>query len=443
MAKTPGAAAVDTLRRKGFGRLLVDGAAVAFEDLTPAQVEGRPVLSVVIDRLRTAADQRSRITDSVEIAYQEGGGAAWVVQLGDDGAADTRHVFSERFECRACSLPYEDPQPRLFSFNNPFGACPTCHGFGNIIELDLDLVVPDPAKSIAQGAIEPWTKPHYRTYLADLKKAAKALDLPLDAAVAATSRPQQRHLVVDGDGAGVDGHPRLLRLARAQEIQGARARVPEPLPRLSDVPGLRRHAAAARGARGARGRADHRPGVGAHHAAGADVLRGAGAQPAGSGHRREGAGRDPAAPRLPERRRARLPHARPPVVHAVGRRGAAHQPGHVARRVARRHALRARRAVDRPAPARQPAAHRHPAAVARPGQLGAGRGTRRRHDCRGRPRGGHGPRRRRTRRPRDLQRAAGRSRASSRARSPPSTCAASCRFRCRSRGARARRSACG
>ena len=204
VAKTPGAATVDTLRRKGFGRLLVDGAAVAFEDLTPAQVEGRAVLSVVIDRLRTAADQRTRITDSVEIAYQEGGGAAWVMQLGEDGAADTRHLFSERFECRACSLPYEDPQPRLFSFNNPFGACPTCHGFGNIIELDLDLVVPDQAKSIAQGAIEPWTKPHYRTYLADLKKAAKTLDMPLDTPWSALTA-EQRHLVVEGDGAGWTG----------------------------------------------------------------------------------------------------------------------------------------------------------------------------------------------------------------------------------------------
>ena len=72
-------------------------------------------------------------------------------------------VFTERFECRACGIAYEDPQPRLFSFNNPFGACPTCHGFGNIIEVDMDLVVPDPAKSIQQDAIEPWSKPHYRS----------------------------------------------------------------------------------------------------------------------------------------------------------------------------------------------------------------------------------------------------------------------------------------
>jgi excinuclease ABC subunit A len=195
----PGAAAVDALRRKGFGRLLVDGAARAFEDLTPADTEGKPSLAVVVDRLRVDPEARSRITDAVEVAYQEGGGAAWVVQLGEEGAPDVRHLFSERFECRTCGLTYEDPQPRLFSFNNPFGACPTCHGFGNIIELDLDLVVPDPAKSLGQGAIEPWTKPHYRAYLADLKRMCKARGIPLDVAWQDLAEDQRR-LVVDGDG---------------------------------------------------------------------------------------------------------------------------------------------------------------------------------------------------------------------------------------------------
>jgi excinuclease ABC subunit A len=203
-ALSPGAAAVDALRRKGFGRLLVDGAGRTFEELTPADFEGRPSLAVVVDRLRVESEARSRITDAVEIAYQEGGGAAWVVQLGEDGAPDVRHVFSERFECRTCGLSYEDPQPRLFSFNNPFGACPTCHGFGNIIELDLDLVVPDQAKTLGQGAIEPWTKPHYRSYLADLKKMAKARAVPLDVAWQDLS-DEQRRLVVEGDGDGFGG----------------------------------------------------------------------------------------------------------------------------------------------------------------------------------------------------------------------------------------------
>src|SRR5207249_1750620 len=109
------------------------------------------------------------------------------------------HVFSERFECRRCGITYEDPQPRLFSFNNPFGACPTCHGFGNIIELDMDLVVPDAAKSIQQGAIEPWSKPHYRAQLADLKRAAKKVKIRLDVPWAELTDVEKQFVVEGAD----------------------------------------------------------------------------------------------------------------------------------------------------------------------------------------------------------------------------------------------------
>ena len=114
----------------------------------------------------------------------------------------SRIEFSERFECRACGLAYETPQPRLFSFNNPFGACPTCHGFGNIIELDMTLVVPDPSKSINEGAIEPWSKAHYRSHLAELKREARKAGVPVDVPWAELSA-EDRQFVVDGrDGYG-------------------------------------------------------------------------------------------------------------------------------------------------------------------------------------------------------------------------------------------------
>jgi len=195
---------IDSLVKRGFRRFLVDGRAVSVDDLDRAALAGQTLLQVVVDRLSVDGDLRTRLTDSIETAYREGGGAAFAVELPPDGGAAVPHVFSERFECRRCGIQYEDPQPRLFSFNNPFGACATCHGFGNIIELDMDLVVPDPTKSIRDGAIEPWSKPHYRAHLVELKRAAKVLGVPLDVPWQSLTTEQQR-LVVEGDGADYEG----------------------------------------------------------------------------------------------------------------------------------------------------------------------------------------------------------------------------------------------
>jgi excinuclease ABC subunit A len=145
-ALDPIAESLNALRRRGFGRLLVNGQAIPFEEINPASLRGQTTLEVVVDRVRIEGDLRSRLTDSIETSYQEGGGAAFALVLGAPSAQGpepkaqsltSRLEFSERFECRACGLAYETPQPRLFSFNNPFGACPTCHGFGNVIELDM------------------------------------------------------------------------------------------------------------------------------------------------------------------------------------------------------------------------------------------------------------------------------------------------------------------
>jgi excinuclease ABC subunit A len=204
-------AAIEALRKKGFGRLLIDGSAVSFEDVDLNALAGSPMLQVVVDRIQLSGDPdgiRQRLTDSIETAYREGGGAAWAVEPDTPGAL---HQFSERFECRSCGITYEDPQPRLFSFNNPFGACPTCHGFGNVIEIDLDLVVPDQSKSIAEGAIEPWSKPHYRSHLAELKRAARRMRLRTDVPWSQLT-PAERQFVVDGDGdyEGIRGFFRWL-----------------------------------------------------------------------------------------------------------------------------------------------------------------------------------------------------------------------------------------
>jgi excinuclease ABC subunit A len=208
------ASMIATLRKKGFARVLVGDRAVGLDDVDTVALPDRSLLKVLVDRVQVSSDAelRQRLTDSIETAYLEGGGAAWAMeQPAQPGQSPVMHLFSERFECRRCGITYEDPQPRLFSFNNPFGACPTCHGFGNIIELDMDLVVPDPSKSIQQGAIEPWSKPHYRAQLAELKRAAKKAKIRLDVPWSQLS-DEEKTFVVEGSDEfdGVRGFFRWL-----------------------------------------------------------------------------------------------------------------------------------------------------------------------------------------------------------------------------------------
>ncbi len=318
---------------------------------------------------------RARLTDSIETAYLEAGGTAFAIE---DGTGLV-HIFSERFECQKCNLTYEVPQPRLFSFNNPFGACPTCHGFGNIIELDLDLVVPDKNKTIQQGAIEPWTKTHYRAQLAELKRAAKPAGVSMDIAWKDLNDEEQQ-FVIEGDGRDYDGIRGFFRWLDKKKYK-VHVRV-----FLSRYRGYLTCPDCG-GARLRREARDVRVGGRTIDQVSSDTVREAQQflralelTEKEAGDRRQGSEGDPEAPEVPERRRSRLPDARSTVVDAVGRRVAAHQSRDVAGIVARRHALCARRAVDRPALARQPAADQHPASAARPGEHRARRRARRRHD---------------------------------------------------------------
>ena len=214
--ETPVAAAVTALRKRGFGRLIIDGRAVGFDDVDPARLPDSACLQVVVDRLKVGPDLLGRVTDSVETAYLEGGGSAFAMEVGGRSAASPKvHWFSERFECRECGIAYEVPQPRLFSFNSPFGACPTCHGFGNVIELDLNLAVPDQSKSIQQNAIEPFSKPHYRSNLVDLKRAARARGVRLTTPWRDLT-DEERQFIVEGDKDG-DGYQGITGFFRRLE----------------------------------------------------------------------------------------------------------------------------------------------------------------------------------------------------------------------------------
>jgi excinuclease ABC subunit A len=194
------------LRKRGFNRLFQNGQ--VFEFSTPESLLdvnfSEPVFGLV-DRLVVSADQRSRIVDAVEIGYREAGEVIFEIAA-RDGETPQQLRFSQRFECKNDGSRYEEPEPRLFSFNNPYGACPRCQGFGNTIDFDLDLVIPDKGKTLNEGAIEPWTKPKYRTLFTELKRFARQAGIPLDVPWYELDAEQQK-FVVDGDGSfgGVRG----------------------------------------------------------------------------------------------------------------------------------------------------------------------------------------------------------------------------------------------
>ena len=187
------------LRKRGFNRLFQNNQ--IFEFSTPESlldIDFSQPVYVLVDRIVIAPDQRSRIVDAVELSYREAGEVVFQT-VAREGEAIEQLRFASRFECKRCQIRYEEPEPRLFSFNNPFGACPRCQGFGNTIDFDMNLVVPDPYKNLNEGAIEPWTKPKYRNLFQDLKKFAKQHDIPLDVPWRDLDRDQQQ-LIMEGEG---------------------------------------------------------------------------------------------------------------------------------------------------------------------------------------------------------------------------------------------------
>ncbi len=147
---------VENLRALGFVRLLVDGAPYPLDEL-PASIDlvAASEVLIVVDRLTADTAQSGRISEAIATAFDEGEGVALALRESD------RMRFTEFPACSVCDTPAPLITPALFSFNNPRGACPTCNGFGATLEYDLSLIVPDPQRSIHDGAIDPWTKPRY------------------------------------------------------------------------------------------------------------------------------------------------------------------------------------------------------------------------------------------------------------------------------------------
>ena len=202
------------LRGSGFNRLYQNGQ--IFEFSTPEsllEVDFTAPLFVLLDRIVVSQDNRARIVDAAEIAYREASEvifeevqrptdedlSAGTPKPRDEGAERKRHRFSGEYECKSCHRPGKEPEPRLFSFNNPFGACPRCQGFGNTVDYDLNLVIPDKGLSLNDGAIDPWNRPKYRSWFTELKKQASALGVPMDVPWR-EMREGAREIVLRGNG---------------------------------------------------------------------------------------------------------------------------------------------------------------------------------------------------------------------------------------------------
>jgi len=181
----------DSLLKQGYLRLYVDGAVLEVAEAVNVLQRAKQVAAIQ-DRVRLVAEKRSRIVESLEAALRYGKGK--VNAVFEDGDMLS---FSTELHCPDCDLYYSDPSPNLFSFNNPLGACPTCKGFGRVIKIDPLLVVPDPSKSLAEGAIKPWTYNAYRGCNDDLMRFCRRHNIPTNVPYSQLNEEHKR-MIYDG-----------------------------------------------------------------------------------------------------------------------------------------------------------------------------------------------------------------------------------------------------
>jgi len=165
---------IELLKKRGFFRVYFNK---KFYDLSEEEVKlpkSKKDIKIVVDRIKLSKGEvREKLSDSIEVTFKEGENRIVLIN------ADTneQQEFNKFYEC--CSVRYEEPEPRFFSFNNPFGACPVCQGFSKIIGVDMNLVVPNPNLTIADGALAPFKGAKYSTYLRDLIQNARDYKFPI------------------------------------------------------------------------------------------------------------------------------------------------------------------------------------------------------------------------------------------------------------------------
>ena len=154
----------------GYARARIDGEIVALSDAPKLKKQEKHTIEVVVDRLSAKPESKSRLTDSIETALKLASGIV-LLDFVDAKGADKERTFSEHLACHDCNLSFEELEPRSFSFNSPFGACPECTGIGTKLEVDEELIIPDDSVSIYEGAIAPWAGGQSAEYFVHLLEA--------------------------------------------------------------------------------------------------------------------------------------------------------------------------------------------------------------------------------------------------------------------------------
>ena len=209
----------EPLLAQGYRRAVVDGELTRLDE-TDGNGEGAPQvgeeIDVVIDRIELAPRQRSRFTEAVELAFQQANG--WCTLRRADDLAQ-RRTFSSRLVCNDCGREFPPPTPHLFSFNSPQGACPDCNGFGNRLEFDELLIVPDDTLSLLDGAIKPWRTESFARAHSALIRFCRREKIPVDAPWRRLTRTQQR-TVLDTRSDGYTGAVPFLEDMRRKMKKG-------------------------------------------------------------------------------------------------------------------------------------------------------------------------------------------------------------------------------
>ena len=170
------------LQKKGFQRVKIDGEQYEFDSLPDLDKKKKHDISVVVDRISLSKDLGNRLADSIETALNIADGIVIIEDYEKNGKAPKEEIFSSKFACPVSGFTIEEIEPRLFSFNNPYGACPECDGIGTDLSIDVKLVIPDKNLSINEGAIAPWpivTSSYYKQVCESISKHFKfSLDTP-------------------------------------------------------------------------------------------------------------------------------------------------------------------------------------------------------------------------------------------------------------------------